>query len=180
MTDLPQPPSDPQIPEAQIPEAQFPGAQAPLPPQDLPVPPAGPAYSSPPQPGQPPAYSPAYSPAPALGQLSPSDERTWAGAAHWSAYVASLVGLSFLGPLVVMVTQGNKSPFVRRHAVEALNFQLSLLIYAIVSAILILVLVGIFALIAVGLLWLIMPILATIKASNGEDYRYPLTIRMVS
>ena len=90
------------------------------------------------------------------------------------------MGLSSSARYVVMVTQGGKSAFVRRHAVEALNFQLSLLIYGIVSAILILITIGIFGLIAVGLLWLIMPILATIKASNGEEYRYPLTIRMVS
>lgn len=142
-------------------------------------PPAGPAYGygqppGPPAGGYPP---PAYAPPP--GTLSPSDERTWAGAGHWSAYLAALVGLSFLGPLVVMVTQGTKSPFVRRHAVEALNFQISMLIYGIVSAILVLVLVGIIGLIAVGLMWLILPIMGTIKAANGEEYRYPLTIRLV-
>jgi len=91
-----------------------------------------------------------------------------------------LVGLSFLGPLIVMVTQGNKSAWVRRQAVESLNFQLSMLIYAVVSAVLILVLIGIFLLIAVGLAALIMPIIASVKVSNGEDYRYPLTIRMVN
>jgi uncharacterized Tic20 family protein len=111
--------------------------------------------------------------------LSPQDERTWAGAAHWSALVAGLIGVSFLGPLLVLLLQGNKSPFVRRHSVEALNFQLSLLIYAIVSALLILVVIGIFLLIAIAVMWLVFPILATIKASNGEDYRYPLCIRMV-
>lgn len=112
--------------------------------------------------------------------LSPSDERTWGTAAHWSALVAMLVGLSFLGPLIVMLTQGNKSPWVRRQAVESLNFQISMTIYAIVSAILILVLIGLVLLLVVGALAIIMPIIASIKTSNGEDYRYPLTIRLVS
>ena len=112
--------------------------------------------------------------------MSPSDERTWGGAAHWSALIASLVGLSFLGPLLVLVIQGNKSPFVRRQAVESLNFQISILIYLIVSAILILLLIGFVLLIVVGLMWLILTIVGSIRASNGEDYRYPLTIRMVS
>jgi uncharacterized protein len=135
-----------------------------------------PPAATPPPPPPPPAY--AQTPTPAV--LTGSEERTWAGAAHWSSYVAGLIGLSFLGPLLVMLIQGDKSPFVRQHAVESLNFQLSLLIYAIVSAVLILVVVGIFLLIAVGLLWLLMPIFATLKASAGEPYRYPLTIRMVS
>ncbi len=150
-------------------------------------PPAGePAPPPPPPPAEPPIYQqpayqqPAYQQAAPAGVLSPSEERTWAGAAHWSIYVATLVGLSFLGPLLVMLIQGNKSAYVRQHAVESLNFQLSLLIYAIVSGVLVLVLVGIVLLLAVGLMWLIFPILATIKASAGEPYRYPLTIRLVS
>ena len=133
------------------------------------------------QPSPPPPAAYAQAAPPRVGQLSPGEERTWAGAAHWSALVAALLGgLSFLGPLLVLLIQGNKSPYVRRHAVESLNFQLSLLIYALVSAVLILVLVGLFLLVVVGLMWLIFPILATIKAANGEEYRYPLTIRMVS
>jgi uncharacterized Tic20 family protein len=178
MTESTQPPVEPGAQPTDAPSPQPPIGSDP-PPAGQPVA-GGPAYGQPPQPayGQPP--QPAYVPASPPGVLSASEERTWAGAAHWSAFVASLVGLSFLGPLVVMVTQGNKSAFVRRHAVEALNFQISLLIYVIVSAILVLVLVGILGLIAVGVMWLIFPILATIKASNGEEYRYPLTIRMVS
>ncbi len=158
----------PPSPQGQPPEGQQPpvGGSPPPPP---PPPPTPEGY-------QPPVYQQATPP----GALSPSEERTWAGAAHWSIFVASLVGLSFLGPLLVMLIQGDKSPFVRAHAVESLNFQLSLLIYAIVSAVMILVVIGIFMLIAVGLMWLIFPILATIKASAGEPYRYPLTIRLIS
>ena len=109
------------------------------------------------------------------------DERTWGGAAHWSALVAGLFGgLSFLGPLIVLLVKGNDSPWVRRQSVESLNFQISIMIYAIVSAILIIVLIGLFLLAIVGIFWLIFTIIGSVKASAGEDYRYPLSIRMVS
>jgi uncharacterized protein len=151
--------------------------------------------SEPQQPGQPddrpPAYGqqpPPYGAAPQHGHpagpemLSPAQVRTWSGAAHWSALVAGLVlgGLAILGPLLVMLVKGNESATVRRNAVESLNFQISTLIYALVSALLILVLVGIALIFAVMAFWLIFTIIGSVKASNGEDYRYPLTIRMVS
>ena len=131
-------------------------------------PPQPPPFGAP----QPPPYSPRRLPA--------DQERTWASAAHWSAIVAAFVALAFLGPLIVLLVKGNESVWVRRHAVESLNFQLSILVYGIVSAVLVLVLIGFFLLIAVGLLWLVCTIMAAVKTANGEDYRYPLTIRMVS
>ena len=113
------------------------------------------------------------------GGLTPQ-EITWGCAAHWSALVASVIALSFLGPLIVMLTKGNESAYVRRQAVESLNFQLSILIYGIVSFVLIFVLVGFVLLPIVGLMWLVFTIIGSIRSSKGEEYRYPLTIRMVS
>ena len=80
----------------------------------------------------------------------------------------------------MLLVKGNDSPWVRRQSVESLNFQISILIYAIVSAVLIIVLVGLILLPIVGIGWLVFTIIGSVKASNGEDYRYPLTIRMVS
>lgn len=165
------------------PYGQPPAGQQPPPPpayQQQPPPAYQQGYQQPPPAYQQPGYQqPGYPVAPAM--LSPSDERTWGTAAHWSALVAMLIGgLSFLGPLIVMLTQGNKSPWVRRQAVESLNFQISMAIYAIVSAILIIVLIGLVLLLVVFAFAVIMPIVASIKTSNGEDYRYPLTIRLVS
>jgi uncharacterized protein len=134
--------------------------------------------------GQPPAQNPygqqpPYAPQPGAGGLTP-DERTWGGAAHWSSLVAAFVALAFLGPLLVLLVKGNESPWIRRHSVESLNFQISILIYALISGLLLLVLIGFVLLPLVGLFWLIFTIIGSVKASNGEDYRYPLTIRMVS
>jgi hypothetical protein len=129
----------------------------------------------------PPEYGPGQPQQAWPPRLPASQERTWGGAAHWSALVASFAGgLAFLGPLIVLLVKGNESAWVRRQAVESLNFQLSVLIYGIVSAVLVLVLIGIFLLAALGILWLVCTILAAVRASNGEDYRYPLCIRMVS
>jgi uncharacterized Tic20 family protein len=88
--------------------------------------------------------------------------------------------LGFLGPLIVLLVQGGKSPFVRQHAVEALNFNITVLIAAIVSFILVFVLIGLVLLAIVGIVWLVCTILGTVAASRGEAYRYPLTLRLVS
>ena len=109
-----------------------------------------------------------------------SEERTWALAAHIGSLVAAWFAMGFLAPLLVLLVKGNDSPFVRRHAVESLNFQISLLIYLVISAVLALVLIGFVLMAAVGLFALVVIILATVKAANGEEYRYPLCIRMVS
>ena len=93
--------------------------------------------------------------------------------------------MGFIAPLLIMLTIGNESPFVRRHAVESLNFQISLLIYSAVAAVLIFVTFGLGVLIVVPLVAigavvaLVVIILATVAASGGNDYRYPLTIRFV-
>jgi uncharacterized Tic20 family protein len=109
-----------------------------------------------------------------------SDERTWALVAHIGTLVAAWFAMGFLCPLIVMLTKGNESAFVRRHSVESLNFQISLLIYLVVSGILVLLVVGIFMLIALGIFALVVIIQATMAASNGREYRYPLCIRLVS
>ena len=118
------------------------------------------------------------------------DERTWALVAQIGTLVAAYVALGFLAPLIVLLVKGDSSPFVRRHAVESLNFQISLLIYSVVGAVLgflfalftaglgLIVLVPLVIVLAVVVLALI--IIATVKAGNGEDYRYPLTLRFVS
>ncbi|HEU4811150.1 MAG TPA: DUF4870 domain-containing protein [Nocardioides sp.] len=135
-----------------------------------------PAEHAPPSPPQPPVYGARPGEG---GGLTP-DEVTWGGAAHWGALVAAVVALAFLGPLIVLLFKGNESPYVRRQAVESLNFQLSVLIYAIVSFVLIFVVIGFVLLPLVGLFWLVFTIVGSVKAARGEEYRYPATIRIVS
>ena len=118
------------------------------------------------------------------------DELTWGAAAHWSALVAAFVAMAFIGPLVVLLVKGNDSPWIRRQAVESLNFHISMLIYGFVGGILAIIVVvltvgiGILVVLPLALAgaayWLVVTIVGSVKATNGEDHRYPLTIRMVS
>lgn len=71
------------------------------------------------------------------------------------------------------------SGFINYHGKESLNFQISIAIYTIISGILALVLIGILFLIALGIIWIVFVIIASVKTSEGEEYRYPLTIRFV-
>ena len=109
----------------------------------------------------------------AHGLLS-QDEKTWALLSHVGTFA-----IGFLAPLLVMLTKGEESAFVRRHSVESLNFQISVLIYLAVSLVLIFIVVGFFTMVAVGIFALVVIIVATIRAANGEEYRYPLCIRLV-
>lgn len=118
-------------------------------------------------------------------QLSPSEERTWAIVAHVGTFVAAWFAMGFLCPLVIWLLFRERSEFVRRHALESLNFQLSLLIYTVVAVILVLITFGLGVLIVIPLLLigaiaaLVVIILAAVAASSNREYRYPLSIRLV-
>ena len=127
---------------------------------------------------QPPPPGPASWPGGPVGTTS--EERNWAIAAHVGAFVAAYIALGLVAPLIVLLVKGNDSAFVRRHAVESLNFQITALLAAIVSAVLMLVIIGFFMLLALAVAYVILVIMATVAASNGREYRYPLTLRLVS
>jgi uncharacterized Tic20 family protein len=121
-------------------------------------------------------------PPPASTSSTSSEVRTWSVLCHASA----LLGLFFhffghlLGPLVVWLIKRDASPEIDANGKESLNFQLSMLIYDIVAGILCLVLIGIPILIALWVLNTVFVIIASVKTSNGEFYRYPFTIRFLN
>lgn len=133
----------------------------------------------PPPPGGPPAPS-----------ALTSEERGWGVAAHLSAFVGAWVALAFLGPLIVWLVGRERHPFIDHHAKEALNFNLTFLLIGIVGGIIAVVgavvtlglgLIAIVpAAIALAIVWIVLPIIAAVKAWDGQGYRYPLTIRFVS
>ncbi|HVM14049.1 MAG TPA: DUF4870 domain-containing protein, partial [Egibacteraceae bacterium] len=118
----------------------------------------------------------------AAGAGPPSQEsHNWAMAAHLSAFVVFLgLPLPFVGPLVVWLLRRDSDPYAAEHAREALNFNLTAMIAFVVAGATVLLLVGFLLLPAVGIVWFIFVIIGGVKASNGEHYRYPLTIRFVS
>ncbi|MDF2743186.1 MAG: hypothetical protein K0S88_4562 [Actinomycetia bacterium] len=118
-------------------------------------------------------------PPPGQGQLPPEQERLWAMLAHLLSFVAAYLFLGFVAPLIVLLVFGPRSAYVRAHAVESLNFNLSWLLYGIVAVILIIIGIGILILIALGLAYLVLVVIASVRANNGEFFRYPLTIRFI-
>jgi uncharacterized Tic20 family protein len=135
----------------------------------------------------PPSSVPPPPPPPPMG-LS-SDERLWAMLGHLSALTGLLTGGigNIVGPLIVWQVKKDSLPFAAAEAKEALNFNISWLLWTlalwIVTGILMLVIVG-FLLIPVlallGVAWLVLTIIAGLKANEGKAYRYPLTIRFIS
>lgn len=110
-----------------------------------------------------------------------NDARTWATLCHLSAFAGLLGnGIGYLlGPLIVWLVKRQEHPFVDEQGKEAVNFQLTMLIVFVVSLILSCVLIGIPMLMALGILEIVAPIVGAINASNGQHFRYPLTIRFI-
>jgi len=113
-------------------------------------------------------------PPPGWGGAPQREDTTWAVLAHLSIFVFALIG-----PLVIYLVKRDTSPFTRYHAAEALNFHITLTIASIVSAVLVLVLIGVFLLLAIFIGGAVLGVLAALAAGRGETYRYPFTIRFV-
>ncbi|HEY0861190.1 MAG TPA: DUF4870 domain-containing protein [Pseudoxanthomonas sp.] len=133
------------------------------------------------------------------------NERLWAAGAHLAAlalalltsWVAGIAGA--LGALGIWMIKRDESAFVAEHAKEAVNFNLSMFIYACAAGLIGFLLVGatvltlgfgiiltapagivlLLAIAAIAVMWLVCSVIATFKAYNGETYRYPLTIRLL-
>ncbi|MQA83656.1 MAG: DUF4870 domain-containing protein [Streptosporangiales bacterium] len=138
---------------------------------DLEEPSAAPVYRVPTYPST--AYRPAvYRPT--------AGERGWAMLGH-------VLGLatSFAGPLVILLTKGRESPFVRRQSAEAVNFQLTFLlvhVLAIIGAAVTLGLGGILYAVAFAplmLVWMIFMLAGGAASLLGNEFRYPINIRLV-
>ncbi|WP_040507147.1 DUF4870 domain-containing protein [Gillisia limnaea] len=100
---------------------------------------------------------------------------------HLSQLLDFVTGIGgFIVPLIIWLTQKDQVAGMDIHGKMILNFQISLFIYSIVSIPLIFLFgLGIFLLIAIGLLALILPIINAIKVSNGELPDYPLSIKFL-
>jgi uncharacterized Tic20 family protein len=108
-----------------------------------------------------------------------SESRNWASAAHLSAFITFFGIPSLFGPLGVLLARRD-DPYVAHQAKEALNFNISFLLYTIAAAFSVVLVVGILILPAVLVTWFVLVIRAAIASSNGEDYEYPFTMRLIS
>ena len=112
------------------------------------------------------------------------DARMWAMFCHLAGlgwllwWVVPLIG-GVIGPLVVWQIKREKDGFIDEQGKEALNFQISMLLYCIVAGVLCFACVGFVLLPIVAVADTGLAIIASIKAGNGQHYRYPLTIRFI-
>jgi uncharacterized Tic20 family protein len=120
-------------------------------------------------------------PPPASDVALTADEKQWAMFCHLSALLGLLAaGLTFIGPLVCWLMKKDTSPFVDDQGKEALNFQLNILIYSIVSVVIgALTCFGLVLVPIVLVYGIVMPIIGGLQANKGERYRYPLTFRII-
>lgn len=122
---------------------------------------------------------PAPPPPPPTGEIS-TEQRQWAMFAHLSALIGIVIPFgSIIAPLIIWQIKKAEMPFVDDQGKEALNFQITIAIAAIVCFVLFLVLIGMLLLPLLGLYALIFVIIASIKANEGVAYRYPFTLRLI-
>ena len=112
---------------------------------------------------------------------SSRDVRTWKVLCHATALAGFFVPWAghILGPLIVWLAKRSDSPEIDEHGKESLNFQISMLIYNVIAGLLCLVLIGFIILPILHILNLVLVIVASIQASEGKFYRYPMTIRLI-
>lgn len=103
------------------------------------------------------------------------NQKIWAILSHLSV----LLGLWIVIPLVVYLAMKDESEYVASNSRAALNFQISIFIYSAISAVLIIVAIGLVLLSIIGIAAIILAIMAAVKASNGETFKYPLTINFI-
>jgi len=119
-------------------------------------------------------------PPPAPVGTPSAEEKQWAMFAHLSALAGCIIPFgSIIGPLVIWQIKKNEMPFVDDQGKEALNFQITAAIAAIISVALIIVLIGFLLIWAVAIADLVFIILASIAANNGTAYRYPVALRLI-
>ena len=134
-----------------------------------------------------------YNPAPASVESGISaEERQWAMFAHLSALLGAMLTAGwagsigcFIGPLVIWLVKKDTMPFVDDQAKEALNFNITVaIVFFVLWAVTFLTLFigGVLTvplMVIVGIAWLVLTVIASIKANQGERYRYPFTLRLV-
>ena len=99
---------------------------------------------------------------------------------HLSQFAGIIVPFGGIAlPIIMWATNKDKSSIIDQHGKNILNWMISFYIYISISAILILLFVGIFALIALGVIAVIFAIIGAIKANNKEIFNYPLSITFI-
>ncbi|MFQ5583634.1 MAG: DUF4870 domain-containing protein [Calditrichia bacterium] len=109
------------------------------------------------------------------------DEKMWGMLCHLSAIAGYIIPFgNIIGPLVIWLIKKEESEFVNQQGKSSLNFEISLTIYLLISALLIFVVIGIPLLIGLAIFQIIVVIIASIRAMDGQSYHYPLSMTFVN
>jgi len=113
-------------------------------------------------------------------KILPESERNWAMFCHLSSFAGYFFPFGgIIGPLICWLSRRDESSWVNENGKASLNFQISILLYMILAAPLCLIIIGIPIIFFLGILEIVCVIIASVKASKGERYRYPVTIPFI-
>ncbi len=108
------------------------------------------------------------------------DDRTWAMLCHLSALAGFIVPFgSVLGPLIIWLIKKDEMPIVDIHGKKALNFQITMAIAYFVCFLLIFAAVGLLLLPMVAIFSFVMVVIASVKANDGKEFNYPLSLNLI-
>ncbi|MDP8243040.1 MAG: DUF4870 domain-containing protein [Candidatus Hinthialibacter antarcticus] len=109
------------------------------------------------------------------------EARTWAMICHLGGFLIFIIPPvgHLIGPLIIWLIKKDEHPFLDDQGKEALNFQISFTIYTFIAAFLCLFVIGALLLPVLFITWVVLMIVAAIKANDGDHYRYPLIIRLI-
>lgn len=109
-----------------------------------------------------------------------NEATTWAMVCHLSGFAGFLFPLAnIIAPLIIWGFKRQAYPYVDEQGMEAINFQISIAIYYILAAILIIAVIGIFLLPLIAAFHIIAMIIASVEAAHAKPFRYPLTLRFL-
>lgn len=104
----------------------------------------------------------------------PKKDSLWIGLLHLSGLFILVIP-----PIIIWMLKKNEVEGIRNHAIDVINFQISMLIYLIPAGFLVMVLIGLPLVIFLGIFSTIVIILNAIKAINNQTYKYPLSLRIL-
>jgi uncharacterized Tic20 family protein len=123
---------------------------------------------------------PAPSNQPSTVSPGPSTDNSLAVAMQLLGFAGFVFPLgNILAPLILWLVKRSASPYLDRVGKDVLNFQISYSIYGVVSGLLCLAFIGFLLLPVLFVAWVVLMVVAAVKTSNGEDYKYPFTIRLL-
>lgn len=113
-------------------------------------------------------------------KVYPESERNWAMFCHLSAFAGFFFPLGgIIGPIIFWLSRKDTSELVDRNGKASLNFQLSMLLYTVLCIPLFFILVGFVIAGVLFVVEIVSVVVASIRAANGQDYRYPISIPFI-